>query len=309
MPIVRINDVSLYYEVYGEPTSPAVLLIQGLNSSSAAWPLRLVDNITSSGRQVVIFDNRDVGKSSRLTLRKSPSLLKQVVLAQLGLPVTLVYSLDQMALDAVGLLDYLKLPTAHVIGVSMGGMIAQHMAASSPERMISLTTVMSSSGYARLPNASRQALRVTSESVPANATTQQRVEYDKAMWRVLGSQSQPRTAVDLHAFVCRMVEWNSGGEGGGDRQFLAILADGCRNTVLHKITTPTLVIHGDEDPLLPIAHGHHTASQIRGARMQLVQGMGHDWSDTFVDPIWAELVNHFTCAECSTNGERERKWS
>lgn len=264
-----------------------VLLTMGLGLQWVAWPEAFVDALRRAGHRVVRYDNRDIGLSSHLDDLGQPNMPWQFVKHKLGFSPAHPYTLQDMAQDALGILDALGVDRAHLIGVSMGGMISQRMAATAPQRVRSLTSVMSSSGAPGLPGPSAGVSKVMMQR-PASLDPQDIVAHTLALFRVIGSPAYPQDATHLRERLLAGV-LRSYHPQGVVRQTLAVVADTDRHTLLPRITCPTLVIHGTADPLVPLACGEDTARRIPGARFHAIAGMGHDWPPALI-PQWLDLI-------------------
>ena len=274
--MVHANGIDLCYQSLGDPQAPLILLVMGLGMQLIAWPDAFCAGLVGHGFRVIRFDNRDAGHSTHITWGQRPRIPLAIARSVLGLPVRSPYLISDMAADTIGLLDALQIVRAHVVGASMGGMIAQCMAARHPQRLLSLTSIMSGSGYWRnscgKPDALRQLLRRPPEP-PDDLQSQ--VEYRLRVASVIASPGFPHDQGELRRQLERTVR-RAHYPRGQLQQLLAIVASGDRRCELAKICTPTLVIHGADDPLLPVAAGRETARHIPGARLQIIQGMGHD---------------------------------
>jgi pimeloyl-ACP methyl ester carboxylesterase len=274
MPQVRANGINLEYETFGDKGAPPLVLIMGLGAQLVLWPDEFCHALAEAGHHVVRFDNRDVGLSTKLEQPRAPKLVRAALASRLGFKVRAPYTLDDMALDTVGLMDALGLPRAHVVGASMGGMIAQILAAKHPQRVDSLTLVMSTSGNPRLPQA-RMDLALRLVRRPATGDRETLIRHSMELWRLIGSPHYPPEDHVLRSKVERSYDRSSYRHGLA-RQTLAIIASGSRVPLLRRIEAPTLVIHGADDPLVPVAAGHDLAQHIPGARLHVIPGMGHD---------------------------------
>ncbi|MBL8351137.1 MAG: alpha/beta fold hydrolase [Burkholderiaceae bacterium] len=271
---ITANGIEIEVDVQGPPGGQPLLLVMGLGMQYVAWPEELVADLVSRGFRVVRFDNRDIGLSQGFDQLGPPRMVGAMLRYTLRLPVPAPYQLRDMADDAIGVLDALGIRSAHVVGASMGGMIAQHMAARHPTRVRSLTLIMTTSGARHLPQPAlrtRQALM----SRPRSAAVADVVAHLEALLRVIGSPGYPadpaRQRERLEAAVRRA--WRPAGTA---RQLIAIAADGDRSPMLSKIRAPTRVVHGADDPLVPPAAAPDLAAKIAGATLDLVPGMGHD---------------------------------
>lgn len=286
----RIGRINLAYETLGPEHAPPVLLVHGLGQQLTAWPDALVRSLVQAGFRVIRFDNRDIGKSSRML--GTPRLAWHYLNAQFGRRSRAPYSLDDMAHDTLGLIDSLKLGPVHLVGASMGGMIAQIVTARFPYAVRSLTSIMSSSGDRRLPKARADVLKLLLS--PARKPSLQReIEYNLQLWELIASPGYPTPREQLRAQIEDDLRRNAPAAGGIERQFAAILASGTRVPLLTQIDTPTLVLHGLEDPLIPFEAGRSTAEHIRGAVFEGIAGMGHDFPTALLPTLTERLLKHF----------------
>jgi len=275
MATVSANDLRIEYESFGDNSAPAIVLIMGLGMQLIAWPDPFCQKLAAAGFRVIRFDNRDIGLSTHFDERGVPNMIWAFMKARIGLRVRGPYDLNDMAADTVGLLDALQIEKAHVVGASMGGMIAQQVSARYPARARSLVSIMSSSGDRRLPPATRDAQRALFGR-PADPRDQNSiVEHSVKVWDVIGSPGFPTEPAEVRARVQRSVARSYHPQGVA-RQLVAILASGDRSSDLRSVRAPTLVIHGDCDPLVRPACGEDTAKKIPGAKLRIVTGMGHD---------------------------------
>ena len=279
----------------GAPRLP-VLMIMGLGMQLTAWPEPLVDGLRARGHPVVLFDNRDIGLSSKLAAWGRPNLFVAAVKHAMGLPVHATYTLHDMAADTAGLLDALGLPRAHVVGVSMGGMIGQILAARHPARVASFACVMSSSGARHLPGPTFAARAALMSRPRRPHDPQAIVDHFVGVMRVIGSPGYPtpeplmreRIAAGVHRSLHPL---------GFARQLMAITATGDRSALLREIAAPTAVIHGRSDPLVPPAAAHDLAAKIPGATLTLVDGMGHDLPPGLLPTLLAAIAQVIARAE------------
>jgi len=286
MPSVNANGIKIEYESFGAESAPAILLIMGLGMQMIAWPDPFCQKLAAAGFRVIRFDNRDIGLSTHFDDRGVPNMIWAFLKARIGLRVRGPYDLNDMAADTVGLMDALQLREAHVVGASMGGMIAQQVAAKYPARARSLVSIMSTSGDRRLPPATRDAQRALFAR-PANPHDQNSIiEHSMKIWGVIGSPGFPTDPAELRARTQRSVARSYHPQGVA-RQLVGILASGDRSSDLKTIRVPTLVIHGDCDPLVRPACGEDTARKIPGAKLSIIKGMGHDMAAW---PILADQI-------------------
>ena len=295
MPMVSVNGVEIAFTEYGDPKDPALLMIQGLGLSSAAWPPSLITALTASGFRVITFDNRDSGLSQQMPSSDVPNVVLQYLRSRLGLRVKAPYQMTDMMCDVAGLLDNLKANPAHVVGMSMGGMIAQLLAIHEPRRVKSLVSIMSSTGSRRLPGPT-WAVSKHMLSRPRNATKEAGMEYLRILWRLLGSPRYPVSNDELDDYSNRLIDRGMTAEGMV-RQRLAVMAAPSRVADLAKLDVPSLIIHGDADPLVPVECGMDTANSIPGARMEIFYGMGHDLPEMLVPAISSLIIDHAVDAD------------
>jgi len=287
----QANGITIAYETSGDPHDPPVLLVMGLGMQLIAWPQELVDGLVEQGYYVIRYDNRDIGLSSKLHHHQPPNLLWAYLKTLVGWKQAAPYTLNDMADDALGLLDALDIGAAHIIGVSMGGMIAQIFAARFAARTLSLTSIMSSSGRRGLPGPTAAARAALMRPPPDPGNRKLVVERSVETFRLIGSPSFPTPERLLRLSIERALE-RSVNPDGMARQLVAIVASGDRTPLLRKIRSRTLVIHGAADPLVPVACGVDTAQAIPGAHLHVIEGMGHDLPQQLIERLLALLDQH-----------------
>lgn len=273
MPRAKVNGhVELEWDSFGPEDAPPVLLVMGLGSPMIYWDERLCRDLASRGRRVIRFDNRDCGRSTWFDDHGAPDLGAIVSALATGSKPPSAYLLSDMAADVAGLIDALDLGSVHVVGASLGGMIAQTLAIEHPRKVRTLTSIMSTTGRAGLPGPTPEAAQVLLTPPPADRDGA--IQRAVNTWRVI---SGPGFPFDEAAIRERAGQAFDRGQtpAGTARQLAAILASGSREESLRQVVAPTLVIHGDLDPLVPIDGGHDTASSVAGAEMLVVPGMGH----------------------------------
>jgi len=285
MPQAEANGIVLEYDTFGDPAHPALLLIMGLATQMTAWDPRFCGMLAERGYHVIRFDNRDIGLSTAFDHLPDPDLLALIA----GDTATAPYLMADLAADAVGLLDALGIERAHVVGVSMGGMIAQELAIKYPERVLSLCSFMSTTGDHEVGQASQEALAALLS--PPGTTREEVIERGVNVLRVIGSATPELAVTD---------EWRrdriaaafdrSFRPAGGARQLAAITASPDRTEGLRSLTMPVLVLHGDRDPLIDVSGGRATAAAVPGAELIVYPGMGHD----LPEPLWPEFVEAIT---------------
>lgn len=278
------NGIRLCYQTFGDPANPPLLLIMGLAAQMIVWDDEFCDELAGRGFWVIRYDNRDIGESTRFPQARAPRFAEMLLAQATGLRFRVPYTLRDMAGDTAGLLDALGVARAHVVGASMGGAIAQELAMAHPQRVRSLTSIMSSTGNPRLPGPEPKALARLGKRVPLDRAGYVR-EY-VTTWSVLAGNHFPfdaeRTARQGAAAFDRGIN-----PPGVSRQLMAIIASGNRTRALRTLRVPTLVIHGTADPLVPVAGGRDTAAVIPGAQLLLIEGMGH----SFPREVWPTIID------------------
>jgi pimeloyl-ACP methyl ester carboxylesterase len=284
MPNVRANGLTIEYEEFGDRRAAPLLLVMGLGAQMVLWREEFCEQLAARGYRVIRFDNRDVGKSSWLDDLGVPDVSAVFAAAMLRQPVKAPYLLRDMAADAAGLLDALAIGKAHVVGASMGGMIAQAMAIDFSTRLLSLTSIMSSTGNPNLPPPKPEAMAVLLAPPPANR--EQAIDRSVTVFRTIGSPGFPFDEAEVRARAA--LSYDRGfNPNGVVRQLAAIMASGNRHDALRGIHLPTLVVHGRDDPLVPLAGGEDTAAAIAGAELLVIDGMGHD----LPRGAWARIID------------------
>ena len=270
LEVTPANEISMSYLSLGDPEQPAIVMIMGLGASHVVWGDTLVQGLEASGYRVVLLDNRDTGGSTRFDDWGQPTVWWQLLKRQMGFEVDAPYTLNDMAADTVAVMDVLDINNAHIVGASMGGMIAQVVAAQYPQRTRSLVSIMSTTGSPQLPPPSAEA----SESL-------------------LGVTTDDRAAAERReAMVARGFYPQSMG-----RQMMAVFKTGDRSDAVATITAPTLVIHGAEDILLPPQHGAHTAQLIGGSELVVYDSMGHNIPDEVLPKLLQKMTLHMQEAD------------
>jgi pimeloyl-ACP methyl ester carboxylesterase len=254
------NGVSIAYTVAGEENATPVLMVMGLMASHRLWGEYLVNGLVDAGYKVILFDNRDTGDSENLDRLGKPNIYWKFALSYMGIGFSAPYTLEDMADDGIRVLDELNIDNAHIVGASMGGMIAQTMASSYPERTKSLVSIMSTSGAKHLPEMSQQN--------QSNFSGVRDLDLDQ---------------VHAYGFYPEAM----------GRQMTAILQAGDRSDQIKTIAVPTLIQHGIDDTLLPVEHGKHTAELIPGSEIIIYDGMGHNLPDEVVPTVLSDMLSFF----------------
>lgn len=282
--IAHANGIDICYEIFGDAAAEPMLLIMGLGAQMIHWDDDFCRQLAARGFRVIRFDNRDIGKSSKMTGGKRLAPLELLKLRFLKIPVKAPYLLRDMAQDVTGLMDVLGIKSAHLVGASMGGMIAQEIAISFPQRVRSLTSIMSTTGNPKDPPPTREAAAVL--MAPPPATREEYFERYAQTWKILRVGSFPQDEALDRARAERTFERGLNPAGVG-RQLRAILASGSRKQRLASVKAPTLVIHGTVDPLVRPEAGKDTAASIPGAKLLMIEGMGH----ALPIPIWPQIID------------------
>jgi pimeloyl-ACP methyl ester carboxylesterase len=274
---VQANGITIAYESFGPTDRETILLIMGNGAQLTDWPVELCEELVKRGYRVVIYDNRDVGLSTKFAEAGVPDT-KAVIEARIaGKPSPLPYTLDDMANDAVGLLDALGIPKAHIVGVSMGGMIAQLVAADHPEHTLSLTSIMSTTGNPAVPFPAKPEVLAQIPPRAPEGDPEAIVASAVKMVRVLAGPVYPPDEKRIRDMVLRDIKRSDDRAGMARHNALSALGlfeD--RRPKLKLIKAPTVVVHGTEDPLIPVEGGKDTARNIPGAELRILDGMGHD---------------------------------
>jgi pimeloyl-ACP methyl ester carboxylesterase len=287
MPNIKANGIQIEYETFGEPSSPALLLISGIGGQMIGWDEELCKEWARKGLYVIRFDNRDVGLSTKLDAAGVPDLKAAMTAKSKGEKVAAPYTLDDMADDAVGLLEALKIDKAHICGISMGGAIAQTIAFRHPSRVRSMTQVYATTGNPQLPMAKPEIMALLLTPPPEEREAY--VDYMMKLYQTIAGPGFPFDEMWHRKLAGRSYDRAFYGPGKA-RQFVAILAQGNRKPFLSSITAPTLVIHGADDPLVPVSGGRDSAEAIPGAELMIIEGMGHDMPHGSAWPRIVEAV-------------------
>ena len=289
MPHVKANGLDVYYESHGADDAEPILLIMGLGAQMSRWSPDFIAALTDAGHRVIAFDNRDVGLTEKLDAAGPPDMPAIFQAIREGRKPSVAYTLDEMAGDAAGLLEALGIERAHIVGASMGGMIAQLVAADHPQRTLSLTSIMSTTGNPELPRAKPEAMARLNPPAPdptkdLDAFLASAVEGAKVMagtYPVDEAQVRAQSLSDFRRSYYPV---------GFQRQYAGVVASPDRRPKLKTIAAPTVVIHGADDPLVPVEGGRDTAANIPGAELRTIPGMGHDLPpalyETFIATIW-----------------------
>ena len=273
MPNVSANGMQIEYDTFGDPSSPPLLLIMGFGGQMIFWDEEFCGQLSERGHYVIRFDNRDVGLSSKFEEAGVPDVIEAIGAMMRGEPIKTPYRIDDMADDAVGLLSALSIKKAHICGISMGGMIAQSVAIRHPQHTLSLISIYSTTGNPQLPQPKPEAIEVLIHPLPKERKAY--IEYYVKAYHTLAGPGFPFDE-EWHRKVAAHSYDRSFYPQGLARQLVAIFAQSNRKAALASVTTPTLVVHGSDDPLVPMECGKDTAEAIPGAELLIIEGMGHD---------------------------------
>ncbi len=283
MARVKANGIEIEYETAGNKGDPALLLVMGLGAQMTIWPDTLFHGLAAAGYHVIRFDNRDTGLSTDFGAAGVPDIAAAVSRVMSGQKVEAPYYLKDMAADAIGLLDALGIERAHMVGASMGGMIVQIVAAQHPARTRSMVSIYSTSGRPGLPIGKPEALAMLSGQ-PEGPTREDKIKFGIKLRTVIGSPGYPTPPADMRAFVEKNVDRRWYPEGSA-RQYLSVIASGDRVELLKTIKVPTLVLHGEDDPLLPVACGRDVAALVPGSKIETFPGWGHDFPPGMIPTV------------------------
>ena len=294
MPRAQVNGIELEYETFGDRGARPLLLIMGLGAQLLLWEEEFCAELVERGHYVIRYDNRDVGLSTKLDHAGEPNLLEVMQTVAAGRPVEAAYTLDEMADDAAGLLDALELDTAHVAGASMGGLIAQTLVLRHADRVRSLISIMSTTGNPDLTLPQPDALGALMQ--PRVKEREGAIEQAVSLQRMIGGTAFPLDEERARRMAGRSYD-RSFYPVGIARQIAAVMASGNRAPMLASVEAPTLVIHGDADPLVPVEGGRDTAQAIPGAELLVIEGLGHEMPP----PVWPRIID----AICGHTGKAE----
>jgi pimeloyl-ACP methyl ester carboxylesterase len=282
---VQANGLQIAYEEFGNGDDPVILLVAGLYNQLVRWPVEFCELLVAKGFRVIRFDNRDIGLSDKMHGAKAPGYFRLLLASSFGVPVKTAYTLDDMAEDTIGVLDALHIQAAHLVGMSMGGMISQIVAARYPQRILSLTSMMSTSGVRGKGVAS---IPVALQMIKPVTKTRSALDNSVAIWRMIGSPGYPMS--DEKAREILLAEHQrSNNPAGYIRQIAAVKTARNRVGLLNSIKMPVLVIHGKQDRLVPVSGGEDTAVHIPHASLHLFDGMGHNLPQPLLSEF-AELI-------------------
>jgi pimeloyl-ACP methyl ester carboxylesterase len=285
MPSVTANGIQIEYETFGERASPTLLLITGLGGQLIFWDEELCEHLAQRGHFVIRYDNRDVGLSSKLEEAGVPDVMRTIGALMQGEAIKAPYTIEDMAEDAVGLLDALGIEKAHLCGMSMGGMIAQTVAIRHPRRISSLISIYSTTGNPDLLQPKPEAMEFLLTPPPEGREAN--IEYTLKLYRTIAGSGFPFDE-KWHRMMAVQAYDRAFYPQGVARQLAAILAQGNRKAALASISVPTLVIHGTDDPLVPVECGKDTAEAVPGAELKIIDGMGHDLPH---GGAWPQIIN------------------
>lgn len=276
MAQANVNGITIEYELSGPSEGPVLLMIHGVGAQMTRWPQALCDRFKQAGFRILRFDNRDVGLSTHMSHFPVPDIAAVAAARAAGEDPVLPYTLSDMVADTVGLLDALKIAAAHVLGVSLGGMIAQLLAVEHRERVQSLNVFMSQSGNPDLPPSKPEAMAILAKPAPdPHCDLEAFIRHQVTLNRTLGSPAYPTSEGELRSFAAQAAD-RAYDPAGAARQLAAARGAADRRPQLHELSIPALIVHGGADPLVPPECGSDLAHSIKGAWYLEVSGMGHD---------------------------------
>lgn len=296
MPTVRANGIDIFYDEVGRADAPALVLIMGLGTQMIAWPEALCGLLADRGFRVIRYDNRDIGLSQKLDGAAKVDIQAAFMNLMMGKAIDAPYRLDDMALDGIGVLDALGIDKAHIVGASMGGMIAQVIAAKHQKRTRSLVSIMSTSGDPKLPQARPAAAATLTAQRPPLTDREASIQFGVNILKTLGGSGYPSPDDELRAKVERSLD-RSFYPAGVARHLIAIMASGSRSELLKTISAPTLVLHGEDDPLVPVEGGRDTARLVPGAVLKTIPGWGHDIPTALIPTLAEAIAGHCAAAD------------
>ena len=285
MAKVSSNGIQIEYETFGEPDSPALLLIIGLSLQLIDWDEKLCQQLAKQGHYVIRFDNRDSGLSSKIEEAGVPDVMKTIEAMMKGETINPPYTIEDMAVDSVGLLDALGIEKAHICGMSMGGMIAQKIALNYPKRVLSLISISSNTGDPEDPKGKPEVMKLL--SIPAPKERNAYIEFSMKLFNTFSGSGFPYDQGWLREHMAQAYDRSFYPQGVA-RQFVAIITQKNRKHALGSLSIPTLVIHGSDDPGVPVDCGKNTAAAIPGAKLMIIDGMGHDLPH---EGAWPQIID------------------
>jgi pimeloyl-ACP methyl ester carboxylesterase len=292
MAKILSNGLKLEVKEYGNPSDPPVLLIMGLAAQLTRWPEAFVGSLVNNGFRVIAFDNRDVGLSEKMVSDRASSPIAVALLNTIGMADLLApYKLTDMAKDTVGVLDALGIERAHVIGASMGGMIGQILCAEYPERVKSFTALMSSTNNPALPKARPKVSWDVMTARSRSSNREELIDITMRIWELIGTKNSGRDPLEFRQQVAASVD-RSSSPAGIKRQMAAIIATRDLRNWTRKVAAPTLVVHGSDDPLVPLDNGLDIGTCIKDARVEIIEGMGHDLPPVHLATVAGHVLEH-----------------
>lgn len=291
MAQTQANGITIEYESFGNHNAATIMLIMGLGTQLTGWPDAFCESLASLGYRVIRFDNRDIGLSTHLEAESTPNIPLLAGLSMLRFSPPVAYTLDDMGKDAIGLLDALGIARAHFVGASMGGMIAQLVAARFPQRTLSLTSIMSTTGNRALPRADRHATRALLMKPDDPLNPESVIARNMRVRKAVQSPAYPKSDDELHDAAARAFHRGGYDPAGVARQLAAVIVSGDRRRLLRGIAVPSLVMHGDADPLVKLECGLDTARHLPDATLKVFPGMGHDFPEPLLQAM-AEQIHH-----------------
>ncbi|MGJ8564728.1 MAG: alpha/beta fold hydrolase [Alphaproteobacteria bacterium] len=298
MAQVLANGIQIEYEISGPKDGPVVLLVMGLAAQLTQWPVDFVSQLNDAGYRTIAFDNRDIGLSEKMEKKRAPNPVSQIVLRRLGVRGLAPYRLHDMAKDAIGLLDALSIEKAHIVGVSMGGLISQIIAGEYPERTLSLTAIMTTTNNKKLPRPKSDAAKLLFKAPKGPLSRKDAIDRKVWGWGIIGTKDSGSTPEEVRARMEAAYD-RSNYPIGPKRQLSAIIETGDVRRYSRRVKVPTLVIHGRADPLVPVEGGMNVAHCIPHADLHIIEDMGHDLPKKHLAKISALMIETYKTIESS----------
>ena len=290
---ITANGITIGYESHGDPSAPPALLIMGLGGQLTMWSDALVQSLMDEGYRVILFDNRDVGFTHKHDGEAPPKIIRQMLLRRIGIKLSTPYTLRDMAQDTIALIEALELEPVHLVGISMGGMIAQHVAAKAPDKVRSLTALMTTTGNPKLPRPSREVMQAMIRKRPPPQDREAIIDASVHVFSVIGTPGEDHNTNGMRDRIARSYD-RSYNPMATPRQTAAIIEAGDFRHITRRITSPTLVVHGRVDPLVPVEGGMDIAGIVPKTELKIIEKMGHDVTPRFLPEITDHMLGHFS---------------
>ena len=306
MPNIKANGIQIEYEEFGNPNDPPIILIMGLGGQMIFWDVELCQQLVDKGFRVIRFDNRDVGLSTNFNGAKNPNFIIFSLLQLIGITLKTPYTLKDMADDTAGLMDALAIKQAHIVGASLGGMIAQSLCINHPERVLSATLIFTSSLNRKLPRPSNKIMKIISTPVKDPHDLEEAIKRARNLFSLISGPNYPPDLDHIEKIVRESSKRENADKDNAPRQLLGIAATNSLVPDLQKLDLPVQIIHGDADPLVSIEAGKEIHKNIRNSKLKIYEGMGHQFPKDLY-PEWADLIAAIAGVEGKEDIESEGK--